>query len=163
MVKLRVTVVSAPEAVLWAWASTVWGPVELAYVKLVIFERILHGQPITVFGDGEQTRGNTFVGDCIDGTLAAAERGTPGEVFNIGGGEARSVNWVIATLAELVGRAPVVQYGPPRPGDQTHTFADIARARQQLGYAPSTPMRDGLAAQVRWHRERSPALVASAA
>jgi nucleoside-diphosphate-sugar epimerase len=141
---------------------SVYGPRQRPDMGMHIFiERVLQGEPIVVFGDGEQTRGNTFVSDCVDGTLAAAERGDPGGVFNLGGGEARSVNWVIQTISELVGRPAEVRHAAPRPGDQAHTLADIGHARQALGISPSTPLRDGLAAQVEWQRARE--LVASGA
>jgi UDP-glucuronate 4-epimerase len=132
---------------------SVYGPRQRPDMGYHIFiRRVLAGEPIVVFGDGEQTRGNTFVADCVDATLLAAERGRPGDVFNIGGGEARSVNWVIRTIEELVGQAARIEHGPPRPGDQAHTLADISHARAALGFDPRTSLRDGLAAQAAWHR-----------
>ena len=139
---------------------SVYGPRQRPDMGMHIFiERILRGEPIVVFGDGEQTRGNTYVADCVTATLLAAERGQPGVEYNVGGGEARSVNWVIRTIAELAGRPAQVEYGPPRPGDQAHTLADISRARRALRFEPTTPLRQGLAEQVAWqlrpvHSER---------
>lgn len=133
---------------------SVYGPRQRPDMGYNIFiDRVLRGQPISVFGDGEQTRGNTFITDCVDATLLAAERGAPGEVYNIGGGEARSVNWVIQTIAGLTGRPAEVRHEEARPGDQRHTMADITKARAALGYEPSTPLREGLAAQVAWQRD----------
>jgi nucleoside-diphosphate-sugar epimerase len=132
---------------------SVYGPRQRPDMATNIFiRRILQNEPIVIFGDGQQTRGSTFVSDCVGATLLAAERGRPGDVFNIGGGEARSVNWVIRTLEELVGRPARTQYGPPRPGDQDHTLADITHARSVLGFDPQTPLRAGLAEQVAWQR-----------
>jgi UDP-glucuronate 4-epimerase len=132
---------------------SVYGPRQRPDMGYHIFiRRVLRGEPIVVFGDGEQTRGNTFVADCVDATLLAAEHGRPGDVFNVGGGEARSVNWVIATIEDLVGQRAQIEHGPPRPGDQAHTLADIGHARAALGFDPRTPLRDGLAAQVAWQR-----------
>lgn len=132
---------------------SVYGPRQRPDMGYNIFiRRILSGEPITVFGDGSQTRGNTFISDCIDGTMLASERGAPGRVYNIGGGEARSLNWVIATLEELTGRTPHVDHQPRRPGDQAHTRADISRARGELGYEPRVGLREGLAQQVAWQR-----------
>src|SRR4029078_7324205 len=107
---------------------------------------------IVVFGDGEQTRGNTYVADCVEATVRAAERARPGDVLNIGGGDARSVDWVIETIEQLVGRPATIEHAPPRPGDQAHTLANTERARQRLGFEPLTSLRDGLAEQVAWHR-----------
>jgi nucleoside-diphosphate-sugar epimerase len=132
---------------------SVYGPRQRPDMGTHIFiDHILDGTPISVFGDGEQTRGQTFVADCVAATILAAERGQPGDVYNIGGGDARSVNWVIDTLAELVGRRAEINHAPTRPGDQRDTLADTTRARQVLGFVPGTPLRDGLAAQVEWQR-----------
>lgn len=132
---------------------SVYGPRQRPDMGTHIFiEQIMRGQPITVFGDGEQTRGTTYVADCVEATVLAAERGEPGDVFNVGGGEARSVNWLIRVLEELVGRPAVVEHAAARPGDQAHTLADIGHARTALGFEPKTPLRTGLAEQVAWQR-----------
>lgn len=133
---------------------SVYGPRQRPDMGYNIFiDRVLRGEKIVVFGDGEQTRGNTFITDAVNATLLGAEKGVPGEVYNIGGGEARSVNWVIETISDLAGKPAVVERGPARAGDQRHTMADITKARSVLGYQPSTPLRDGLAAQVEWQKE----------
>jgi nucleoside-diphosphate-sugar epimerase len=132
---------------------SVYGPRQRPDMGYNIFiDRVLKGEQISVFGDGEQTRGNTFISDCVNATLLGAERGEPGEVYNIGGGEARSVNWVIETIAELAGKPANVRREAARAGDQRHTMADITKARAELGYNPTTPLRDGLAAQVEWQK-----------
>jgi nucleoside-diphosphate-sugar epimerase len=132
---------------------SVYGPRQRPDMGMHIFiRRMLAGEPVVIFGDGEQTRGNTFVGDCVTATLLAADRGQPGAVYNVGGGEARSVNWVIDTLSKLVGRPAEIEHAPPRAGDQTHTLADTRAAREALGFEPCTPLRAGLAAQVDWQR-----------
>jgi UDP-glucuronate 4-epimerase len=118
--------------------------------------RVLQGKPVTVFGDGEQTRGNTYVDDCVTATLLAACRGRPGEVYNVGGGEARSVRWVLDAIKELTGVTPIVEHAPRRPGDQQHTMADISRMRRDFCFEPRTPLRDGLAAQIAWQCHQSP-------
>ncbi|MFN0070708.1 MAG: NAD-dependent epimerase/dehydratase family protein [Chloroflexota bacterium] len=132
---------------------SVYGPRQRPDMGYNIFiDRVLRGEPIALFGDGEQTRGNTFITDCVNATLLGAERGQPGEVYNIGGGEARSVNWVIETIADLAGKPARVRREAARAGDQRHTMADISKARSALGYEPTMPLRDGLAAQVAWQR-----------
>lgn len=133
---------------------SVYGPRQRPDMAYHIFiDRILRGQPITVYGDGSQSRSNTYIADAVEGTLLAAERGEIGGVYNLGGGEARDLNWVIATLERLTGRRAVVERQPPRPGDQLHTRANIARARAQLGYEPRTPLAEGLRQQVAWQQE----------
>jgi len=114
--------------------------------------RVLRGEPLVVFGDGEQTRGNTYVDDCVTATVLAATHGRRGDVYNVGGGEARSVRWVIATIEELTDRRALIEHAPRRTGDQQHTMADVSHLRHDLGFEPRTPLRDGLAAQVAWQR-----------
>ncbi|HEX3247688.1 MAG TPA: NAD-dependent epimerase/dehydratase family protein, partial [Chloroflexota bacterium] len=132
---------------------SVYGPRQRPDMGYNIFiDRVLRGEQIAVFGDGEQTRGNTFISDCVNATLLGAERGEPGQVYNIGGGEARSVNWVIETIAQLAGKPASVRREAARAGDQRHTMADITKARSELGYEPTMPLHDGLAAQVEWQK-----------
>ncbi len=132
---------------------SVYGPRQRPDMGYNIFiGRMLRDEQIVVFGDGEQTRGNTYITDCVEATVLAAQRGQVSEIYNIGGGEAQSLNWVIATLEELTGRQAHIQHQPPRPGDQAHTMANIRKAQHDLGYEPRTPLREGLAAQVAWHQ-----------
>lgn len=134
---------------------SVYGPrqrPDMAYHILI--RTLLGGGTFTLYGDGEQTRSNTFVADCVKATLLAAERreNALGQVFNVGGGEIVSLNRVIQMLEELTGRKARIDRKPPRPGDQKHTAANIDNARARLGYAPTTPVAAGLAAQVEWQR-----------
>ena len=133
---------------------SVYGPRQRPDMGYAIFaDRVLRGEPITIFGDGEQTRGNTFVADCVDATVRAAERGRPGEVYNVGGGEARSANWVVETIQRIVGRPVEITHGPERAGEQREALADTRKARRELGWEPRTSLEDGLRAQVEWQRQ----------
>lgn len=134
---------------------SVYGPRQRPDMGYHIFIRaLLNDEVITVDGDGADSRSNTFVLDCVQGIALAFEQPeqSTGETFNIGGGEEVNVNQVLATLAELSGKEPRVVHGPPRPGDQRRTVADISKARRLLGYTPSTSVREGLAAQLAWQR-----------
>jgi UDP-glucuronate 4-epimerase len=134
---------------------SIYGPrqrPDMAYHRFI--EAMSDGEPITVFGDGEQTRSNTYIGDAVRGTIAALERGEVGGIYNIGGGRTISLNEAIAIIAAHLGVEPVIKTEPARPGDQRHTSADVSRARARLGYEPSTDPHDGLGRQVAWHRER---------
>jgi len=134
---------------------SVYGPRQRPDMGYAIFiDRVLRGEEITIFGDGEQTRGNTYVADCVDATVRAATRGTPGQVYNVGGGESRSANWVVETVQELVGREVAVVHGPARPGEQREARADTTRARRDLGWEPRTTLQAGLRAQIEWQREQ---------
>jgi UDP-glucuronate 4-epimerase len=134
---------------------SIYGPrqrPDMAYHRFI--ELMLDGQPITVFGDGEQTRSNTYIDDAVRGTMLALEHGAVGGIYNIGGGHTIALNEAIELIAEAVGRPAVITREAARPGDQRHTSADISRAREQLGYEPTMHPREGLARQVAWHRAR---------
>ena len=107
---------------------------------------------MTVFGDGEQTRSNTYIDDCVRGTLQALEGAGTGEVYNIGGGETITVNGAIALIAAELGRTPDIRHEPAPPGDQRHTRADTAKARRALGYEPAVAPAEGLRRQIAWQR-----------
>jgi len=103
-----------------------------------------------VFGDGEQTRDFTFVEDAVTATVAAAIRGVPGGVYNIGGGSRVTVNDVLALIGRVTGRKPIVSVESDQKGDMRHTYADTARARADLGFSPSVNLEQGLAAEHAW-------------
>jgi nucleoside-diphosphate-sugar epimerase len=130
---------------------TVYGPrqrPDMAFHKFL--RAVIQGQPITVFGDGEQTRDFTFVADAVSATVAAAVKGVPGRVYNIGGGSRVSVNQVLEIIGRVSGRQPVLDLKPSEKGDMRHTFADTTRARQDLAFAPAVSLEEGLAAEHRW-------------
>lgn len=112
---------------------------------------LLEGHPIEVYGDGQQVRGNTYVDDCVEATLAAVTA-RPGEIYNIGGGEAASVWDILRKIEAIAGRRFEVRTRPERPGDQRHTFADTTRLRAHLGWAPRVSLDEGLARQWEWHK-----------
>ncbi len=134
---------------------SVYGPrqrPDMAYNILI--RSLLNGDPFVMFGDGEQTRSNTYYTDCVTATLLAYEKRkvSIGETFNVGGGEIVSLNQVLQILRELIGRDIEVEHKPPRPGDQKHTAADISKAKRLLGYNPTTRVKDGLAKQIEWQK-----------
>jgi nucleoside-diphosphate-sugar epimerase len=134
---------------------SVYGPrqrPDMGYYRFI--DSILGDRTITIFGDGTQLRGNTYVADIVRASLLAHERFRAGAVYNIGGAEEVSVNEVIALLQEITGERAIVEYGPARPGEQRRALADTTRAREQLGFEPRTPLHEGLAAQVTWQREQ---------
>jgi UDP-glucuronate 4-epimerase len=116
----------------------------------IFIESLLLGRPITIYGDGEQTRSNTYIDDCVTGTLLGLAKGRPGEVYNLGGGVSVSLNQMLALLEEFTGHHAERIYGPTRLGDQRHTMADFTKAQTELGYTPQTLPSDGLRAQVEW-------------
>jgi nucleoside-diphosphate-sugar epimerase len=134
---------------------SIYGPrqrPDMAYHRFI--EAMLDGRPIAVYGDGEQSRSNTFVDDCVRGTIAALDSGVEGRTYNIGGGQVITLNEAIATIAEALGVEPQTEHRPRPSGDQLHTAADFGRATADFGYEPRVPVRDGLRRQVEWHRAR---------
>jgi UDP-glucuronate 4-epimerase len=134
---------------------SIYGPrqrPDMAYHRFI--EAMLDGQPIMVFGDGEQTRSNTYIDDAVAGTMLALARGATGGIYNIGGGLTISLNAAIALIAGHLGVEPIIEREPARPGDQRHTSADVGRARAALGYEPRVDPSEGLRRQVEWHRSR---------
>jgi nucleoside-diphosphate-sugar epimerase len=132
---------------------SIYGPrqrPDMGYRQFI--DAVLRGEPVTVFGDGRQSRGNTYVDDCVAATVAALTGGPAGTVFNVGGGEVVSALDALALIGRLVGREPVIRFGPPRPGEQRQALADTRRIRAALGWAPTTGIEAGLAAQVAWQR-----------
>jgi nucleoside-diphosphate-sugar epimerase len=130
---------------------TVYGPRQRPDMGFNRFFRaILDGKPLIQFGDGLQTRDFTFVADAVSATAAAAVRGVPGRVYNIGGGSRVSLKEVFDLLAKVSGRPVAIDQQGPQKGDMRDTYADTTRARQDLAFAPSVTLEEGLRAMWRW-------------
>jgi UDP-glucose 4-epimerase len=134
---------------------TVFGPRQRPDMGFHRFLRAAHlGEPIAVYGDGEQTRDFTFVSDAVAATIAAGDRGRPGGVYNIGGGSRVALNRVFEMIERIVGRPLTLRREPAQKGDMRDTFADTSRARTDLGFAPSKSLESGLAAESEWLARR---------
>jgi UDP-glucuronate 4-epimerase len=130
---------------------SVYGPRQRPDMAYHVFiDAVLRRAPITVFGDGQQSRSNTFVTDAVRATIDALHRATVGEIYNIGGGEEITLARAIELIADATGRQPIIRHEPARPGDQRRTVASTEKAQRAFGYAPAVVPADGLAAQVRW-------------
>lgn len=115
---------------------------------------LMDGRPITIEGDGTQSRDFTFVDNVVRANLLAMQaEGVSGEVFNVGCGERYDLNHLVRQLAALLGTEPEIRRLPPRPGDVPHSLADISKARRLLGYAPTVPFEEGLRRTVAWFRD----------
>lgn len=114
------------------------------------FSAILEGRALTQYGDGEQTRDFTFVADAVAATAAAAVRGVPGRVYNIGGGSRVSLREVFEMLGRVSGRPMAIERLPDQKGDMRDTYADTTRARADLDFRPSVTLEDGLRAMYQW-------------
>lgn len=134
---------------------SVYGPrqrPDMAYHRL--FEAALNASEFTMFGDGSQTRTNTYVGDVARVTADVVELGPLGEPVNIGGGEKRSLNTVIAMIEELTGGTVRIERAAARSGDQQETEADTRRAQELVKFQPQIDLMDGLRNQMEWHLSR---------
>jgi len=130
---------------------TVYGPrqrPDMAFNRF--FRAALAGRPITVYGDGAQTRDFTYVTDAVAATVAAAGRGVPGHVYNIGGGSRVSLNTVLELVGRISGRPVTVSREAVQDGDMRDTYADTSRARAELGFSPAVGLEQGLEAEYRW-------------
>jgi UDP-glucose 4-epimerase len=125
-------------------------------IPIFVFS-MLRGQPLTIFGDGEQTRDFVNVADVVQANLRAGDvRGVSG-AFNIGSGTRVTVNHLVELLAAAGGMRPVVSHGPPRAGDVRDSLADISAARAAFGFDPAVGMAAGLEEYVAWARAEVPA------
>lgn len=130
---------------------TVYGPRQRPDMGFHKFLRAtLKGEPIAVYGDGEQTRDFTFVDDIVSANIAAAERGVAGRVYNIGGGSRVSLNHVLDIIGRVTGRPPVIAREAAQKGDMRHTYADTELAKADLAFRPSYDLERGLAAEYAW-------------
>jgi UDP-glucose 4-epimerase len=130
---------------------TVYGPRQRPDMGFHRFLRAtLRGEPLVLYGDGEQTRDFTFVDDAVTATIAAATRGVAGRVYNIGGGSRVTINEVVDMIGHVAGRRPLVSTETAQKGDMRHTYADTRLAQADLGFAPTATLEDGLTAEYHW-------------
>jgi UDP-glucose 4-epimerase len=130
---------------------TVYGPRQRPDMGFHRFlSAALNDEPVTVYGDGEQTRDFTYVSDAVDATVAAAVRGVPGRAYNVGGGSRVSINEVLRIVERCAGRPVHIQREPPQKGDMRDTYADTSRAGADLGFSPRVRLAEGIDAECRW-------------
>lgn len=131
-----------------------------AGVVAIFCGRILDGKPLTVFGDGTQTRDYVYVGDVAAATFSAATGTLPpvGKLdargFNIGTGIGTSVLQIANGLMSASGTKVPLEFAPPRAGEQMHSFIDVGKAKQLLGWAPATNLEAGLRQTFEWFAAR---------
>jgi len=118
-------------------------------IPIFVFQ-MLRGEPITIFGDGEQTRDFVNVRDVVQANIKAAMTSGVTGAFNIGSGTRISINTLVERLRGVSGLNPVVRHGPPRAGDVRDSLADIDAARKAFGFEPAVTMDEGLPEYIRW-------------
>lgn len=130
---------------------SVYGPgqrPDMAYHRFI--DRLLKREEIVVFGDGQQTRSNTYVDDIVRAVIAVVEGRPCGGPLNVSGGASYGLLEVIEVIAELIGVAPRLRFEPAQPGDQLHTRGDSREFGRRYGWTPQMGLRAGLEAQVAW-------------
>jgi UDP-glucuronate 4-epimerase len=145
---------------------TVFGPRQRPDLAISLFMRRIHdGQEITMFGDGSASRDYTFVEDIVSGVLAAADRIDEHgfRIWNLGNSSPIALRDLIASIARVVAREPVIRTAAAQPGDVERTWADLTRSTTELGYHPSTSLEAGLGKQWAWlSKQLRPSVLAGA-
>jgi UDP-glucose 4-epimerase len=131
---------------------TVYGERERPDMAIHKFiDSILEGEEILIYGNGGQKRDFTYVSDAVNATILAMKANS-GEVFNVAGGSAISVNDLIRILEELTGKKARIKYVEKQKGDVQDTVADISKARKMIGYEPRIDIKEGLRRQVNYQK-----------
>ena len=130
---------------------TVYGPAGRPDLSIFRFVQwISEGRPVRVNGDGEQSRGFTYIDDIARGIIIALKP-LGFEIFNLGGHEVTTINNLIKLIEDVVGRKAITEYGPADPADMRSNWADVSKAGELLGWEPQFNMRTGIEKLVEWY------------
>ncbi|MEO7933826.1 MAG: GDP-mannose 4,6-dehydratase [Chthoniobacterales bacterium] len=135
---------------------TVYGPRQRPDLAIHQFtKKIDQGIAIDQFGDGSTQRDYTYIDDIVQGIQGAIDyQGELFDIFNLGESETTTLAQLIAKIEDAVGKKALINYLPEQLGDMPRTFADISKARRLLGYAPKTPIAEGIPKFVAWYRSQ---------
>ena len=134
---------------------TVYGPRMRPDLAISIFTgKMLNNEPITIFGDGNQTRDFTYIDDIVKVNMKLLDTNrADGKVMNIGSGNRISVNDLVRNLKEIIGSSSKLKYSEVQRGDAKHTLADVGLAKELIGYEPGGSIGKGLKRFVEWYKE----------
>jgi UDP-glucuronate 4-epimerase len=133
---------------------TVYGPRQRPDLAINKFARLIKaGKPIPVFGDGSTARDYTFISDILEGVLACTQKDLGYEIFNLGESQTVKLNYLIELLENALDKKAVIDRQPVQPGDVPLTCADIAKARERLGYNPRVRIEQGIPLFVDWFKQ----------
>jgi UDP-glucuronate 4-epimerase len=135
---------------------TVYGPRQRPEMAIHKFTRLIaDDRAVTLFGDGSSARDYTYIDDIIDGSWRACQRVLPGafEIYNLGGSRTTPLRALVEKIAERLGREPRLVFEPDQAGDVPITYADVSKAKRELGYQPRVALDDGLDRFVSWYRQ----------
>jgi UDP-glucose 4-epimerase len=125
-----------------------------AGVVAIFCGRILDGQPVTIYGDGTQTRDYVYVGDVVRAVIAAGKSSASGFAMNIGTGLETDVNDLYSTLASIADFPTKADHGAARPGEQKRSVISPARAEKELGWRPEKKLAEGLEETFKYFKQQ---------
>lgn len=132
---------------------TVYGQRQRPDLAIYKFAKLITaGKPIPVFGDGSTARDYTYIGDILQGIVACTERQIGYEIFNLGESQTVRLSHMIELLEDALGKKAIIDRQPMQPGDVPLTYADISKARAQLGYSPQTKIEQGIQIFAEWFK-----------
>ncbi|WPJ97311.1 GDP-mannose 4,6-dehydratase [Coraliomargarita algicola] len=136
---------------------TVYGPRQRPDLAISKFTKhILAGIPIQKYGDGSTARDYTYIDDIINGIIAASNYNEADfEIFNLGGSATTTLSELITMIEEATGKKAIIEQLPDQPGDVPRTYADVSKAHKLLGYAPATPIAEGIRKYVEWFKAQN--------
>jgi len=132
---------------------SVYGPgqrPDMAYRKFIT--HALRDEEITLYGSGNQSRSNTYIDDCVSATVAALTRSKTGEIYNVSGGEERTLSEAVAIIEKNVGKPLRISYHDAARGDQLRTHGDSSKAHTALGFSHTVGLEEGLRRQTEWQK-----------
>lgn len=134
---------------------TVYGPRQRPDLAIHKFAQLISaGKPIPVFGDGSAARDYTYVDDTVDGVIAVTQRELGFQIFNLGESQTVTLSKLIELIEDALGKKAIIERHPNQPGDVPITYANIAKARAQLGYNPQTKIEAGIPRFIEWFKNR---------
>jgi UDP-glucuronate 4-epimerase len=137
---------------------TVYGPRQRPEMAIHKFTRLIdEGRSVTLYGDGSSARDYTYIDDIVDGSWRACRKVQPGafEIYNLGGSRTTPLRTLVEKIAQRLGREPRLVFEPDQAGDVPITYADVSKARRELGYEPRVPLDDGLDRFVSWYQKQA--------
>jgi UDP-glucuronate 4-epimerase len=136
---------------------TVYGPRQRPDLAIHKFTRLIaSGKPIPVYGDGSTARDHTYISDILEGILACTRHEFGFEIFNLGESQTIRLDHLIGLIEAALGKKAIIERQPLQPGDVPLTYADIAKAREKLGYQPQVKAEKGIPLFVDWFLKNNP-------
>jgi len=132
---------------------SVYGPnqrPDMAYHRII--DALLNNQPINIYGDGTQSRTNTFISDCVEGTILALEGSSSNQIVNISGSNSTTLLEAITSIEENLGKKAFIKWSSAQPGDQLITQGDITKAKKILKFEPKVGFSEGISEQIIWQK-----------